>query len=189
MDSMTTTSTPAVETEADPQLSCFWSEVAREGRNAAPELLWTRWCSGEMPRETFKGLVPLVWSVAEWPARSLGKRAWLAMFKDAGFVSDCGSPPPEEPVVVYRGAVRSNMRGFSWTTDFERAARFAGREELMGIGDGAVFEVSAPPHVVLAHIVGRSEAEMVLNPSCLRGRATPRAVARETWSEIPYLEA
>jgi len=162
------------ESESATSLARFESEWVRAGRNGGPQLLWEWWDFGELLRDDFVRLLPEVWRLAEWPARSLGQRAWLAMFTAAGFVSDCGSAPPTEPLVVYRGATFKNMRGMSWTTDLDRARWFANRERLFHGGEGEVFMVPAPPHAVLAHIVGRGEAEVVLNPCCLRGRAEPK---------------
>jgi hypothetical protein len=189
MNETTSTTTLTELTDADPILDHFVTELMWAGRNDGPQLLWSWWQSGEMPSHVFKTLVPHVWSLAEWPSRALLARDWLGMFKDAGFVSDCGSSAPTEPVVVYRGAVQSNIRGFSWTMDLERATWFARREELFGFGEGKVFRVTAPPHAVLGHFLDRCEDEIVLNPLCLKGGATPQAVPRESWSETPFLKA
>jgi hypothetical protein len=65
----------------------------------------------------------IVWGTAtvRLPASVLGAREWLEMFQGAGFVSDDESTAPEEPVTVYRGALKRHMRGFSWTSDIEMA--------------------------------------------------------------------
>jgi hypothetical protein len=181
------TSTRLSSDEEDEQLlTQLRSEMLKSGRNQAPWWLWGYWKGGEMwkgyevPLDILRQLLPDAWSASEWPGRTLKMWVWLAMFKEAGFVSDCGSPAPVAPLVLYRGATPSCVRGFSWTKDIDVALRFARRNELFGFDEAAVYEVTVPPHAVLAHIMDRSEDEVVLNPHCLRGRAAPKLLSGGT---------
>jgi len=161
---------------AYPNLSRFEADLLWCGRNDGPEILFEWWEWGDIPDDEFARLLPEVWHTAEFPLSSIGHRAWLQMFFSAGFVTDCGASRPETPLTVYRGHDRAHMRGFSWTTQLEQAKWFANR-----FRDNRpptfVFEATIPPHAVLADILGRNEFEIVVNPHCLRGAATPCPIA------------
>jgi hypothetical protein len=161
--------------ESYPGRSRFEAELMWHGRDEGPRLLWDWWHREQIPRDEFKRLLPVVWLMAEWPSSALGNRRWLEMFKSAGFVSDYEADPPTEPVTAYRGADERHMRGLSWSTDAERAAWFARRWSLLK-ADVHVFEVTVPSGFVLAHLVGRNEAELVINGFRLRGRFTPQTI-------------
>ena len=149
------------------------SDTTPLGRNDLPYRLWRLWSRGQVGSEDLRMLLSEAWQMAEWPTAALGARTWLAMFKSAGFVSDCGSQRPQGPVVAYRGALQTAMRGFSWTTDPELADWFANRIDLVMPGEGRVFKATVAPTAVLGHFTERGEDEVVLNPFCLRGRCTP----------------
>ncbi len=74
-----------------------------------------------------------------------------------------------------REAKRNSWRGLSRTDDPRQAAWFADRFRNCRPAT-FVFKVTVDPHRVLAIIGGRNENEVVLNPYCLRGKATPSVV-------------
>jgi len=156
-----------------PRLTRFEAELLWHDRNDGPVLLWEWWHREQIPDDEFARLLPEVWHMAEFPVSSIGHKAWLDMFFSAGFVTDCGASRPEKPLTVYRGHDRAHMRGFSWTTRIEQAQWFAERFQAIR-PPTFVFEVTVPPHAVLADILGRNEFEIVVNPNCLRGVATPK---------------
>jgi hypothetical protein len=160
--------------DAYPGFSRFQADLLWSGDEEGPAKLFSWWRLGQIPREEFIRLIPEVWVKAESPVRCLGERSWLAMFKDAGFVSDCGAMPPTGPVTLYRGADEPHMRGFSWTPDVRDASWFADRTTWTS--PGLVFAATVPPGAVLGEFVGRNEPELVVNPNCLWGPATPRIV-------------
>lgn len=165
---------PIFEAPADSyaHLSRFEADLLWVDRNFGPRKLWYWWYCGLIPDDEFQRLLPHVWTCAEFPVASLGSRAWLEMFKDAGFVTDCGASRPGGLMTVYRGHDLAHVRGFSWTTDPQRARWFADRFRDRR-PPTFVFESTIPPHAVLAIIDGRNESEVVLNPNCLRGSASP----------------
>ena len=136
-------------------------------------------------------LILEAWSAAEWPVGSVGVNAWLLMFKAAGFVSDVDPSPPTAPLTVYRGAWSLGGRGMSWTRSLEKARWFANREALftkvrMGVSCAGVWVATVPEHAVLATINSegsRREDEVIVNPNCLRGRATPQLLEHAKWEE------
>lgn len=153
--------------------ACEWfTQVCRAGRNHGPRLLVEWWEEGVLTTEELRGLLPHVWSMAEWPEQHLSRRDWLAMFSEAGFASDSGHEAPTEPLTIFRGCSYERRRGMSWTTDLEQAEWFAAR--LVWVAAGNVYEATVPPVAVLALVGGRSEAEVVVNPNRLRGRAAPK---------------
>lgn len=148
-------------------------ELLTVGRNEGPPLLRTWWECNLLTRRTLRELVPLVWSVAEWPIKSIGERAWVSMFKEAGFVSDTPSETqPASPLTIYRGAPRwKGPRGMSWSLDVERARFFARRIAILEPAN--VYRATVPPGAVLAILNDRNEQEVVVNPNMLQGRTTP----------------
>lgn len=98
-------------------------------------------------------VVSSTWSIAEYPLRQLDADEWRALFDLAGFTVD-GVPAerPSEPIQLWRGAPEEHSRGFSWTEDRELAQWFADRPQQMG--QAVVWEVEAPPHLLLARITG-----------------------------------
>ncbi len=98
------------------------------------------------------------------------------MFKIAGFVTDvCWTEAPTTSWRLYRGHDVGHMRGMAWTTSRAKARWFADRFYEVRPAT-FVFEATIPPHAVLATIAGRNENEVVVNPYCLRGRATPAII-------------
>ncbi len=136
----------------------------RAGRIYGPELLWEWWQCCYVGTDALRRLILGVWSGAEY--QNLGQRNWLKMFAATGYVSD-GAPRRGGPVTVYRGAPEWRKRGMSWTTDLETAIRFSETRNH-------VWQATVPAHAVLARIdEGRSESEVIVNPNCLRGAASP----------------
>jgi hypothetical protein len=156
----------------------FAKEMLQLDRNDQPERLLLAWRGREIDDATLREWILPVWELAEWPA-SIGHGHWLDMFEATGFVSDGWDDPPD-PLTVYRGAARSQMRGFWWTWQRERAEWFAQRTASFGL-PAAVYEVTLRREMLLASIggvEGRDEREVLVNPRRLRGRYTPRELSR-----------
>ena len=144
----------------------FMKEVHIAGRNAGPVMLHEAWSSGRLARDDLRRVVTSVWQGAEWPTAHLGVAAWVALFRECGFVSDDSRSAPVEPLEAYRGTSWGRRRGMSWTTNLEVARWFAGRYGR----DAHVFRAEVPPGAVLALIGmegGRNEHEVVVDPSLL----------------------
>ncbi len=155
--------------------SRFEAELLDVGRNDGPRLFWEWWYLGRIPESELRRLLPRVWSMAEFPTSALGVRTWVQLFKSAGFVTDVWVEPPSQPWTIYRGHDAAHMRGMAWTTDIKKARWFADRfKEIRP--PTFVYVATVPPHAVLGSIAGRNENEVIVNPSCLRGRVTPRVL-------------
>lgn len=155
----------------------------RIGRVDRPALLFDLYYSRSLTPEALPGLVVDVWTGAEWPATSLPRSTWIDWFRKAAY------PPPDEPLVIYRGAPPEYARRMSWTTNRDKAEWFADRWTLVKGNRGAppapgvahVYTVTAEPAAILADVDaiegdgGRREAEIIVDPSML-GRL--RRVAR-----------
>lgn len=145
----------------------------------APPYLWRVWDG--LSSEDRKRLLRLTWMMTRWPRCKLGTRSWLAMFRATGYLSpdvDLGlGDYPSGPMKLFRGHDEAHLRGMSWTNNFNVAARFA-RANRACRPPTFVFVVTVPPHAVLATIPERGEGEVVINPNCLRGSASPEKCKR-----------
>jgi hypothetical protein len=151
----------------------YESALHMAGRRYGPLFLSGWFAADHLSRDELRSLILPAWTMAEWPVRAIGEKAWLAMFKAAGFVSTDGSPPPTEPLTVWRGDTKP--RGMSWTLEREVADFHARRYNLMGF-PAVVYEATVPPRAVLGTDLepeGRGEREVIVNPNMLRGAALP----------------
>lgn len=148
----------------------FEKALLLAGRNEGPRLLSEWWDQKKIGKAEVVALLADVWSSVEWPSRHLRMRDWIAFFRVADY------PKPAEPLQVYRGAPPPYARGMAWSTDIERARRFAERWTIIGRA-AFVYTAVAQPDAVLADIDalledgGRGEHEIVVDPSRL-GRIT-----------------
>lgn len=143
--------------------------VLQAGCDSGPRFLHEWWTLGLIDTDGLRSNLLSVWTMAEYPEK-LGQRTWLDMFDSAGYVSD-GPSRPDEDITIYRGAPEWGRRRMSWTTEPSIATKFARKKTRQ---PGEVWRATVPPHAVLAQIVeGRHEAEVVVNPKCLRGSASP----------------
>ena len=79
-----------------------------------------------------------------------------------------GDPiPTPGPFTIYRGVAGKGaarrVRGYSWTTDLERAQWFANRAALFGLADPAVMRATVPTRHVLFCSNERGEAEFFVD--------------------------
>jgi hypothetical protein len=149
--------------------------VAVGAPNRGPGLLWRWWTRADIDSDALAHLILTVWALTDCPERDLGQRRWLELFRATGYLPD-DAPPSSNPLSIYRGAPERYRRRMSWTTDPEIARRFATSETRRR---GEVWRATVPAHAILARLYddgGRPEAEVIINPNCLRGRATPRRV-------------
>lgn len=140
------------------------------GRVHGPWLLFVAATMGRASDETIASLIATVWSMAEYPESSLGRREWLHLFGRAGFTIDGRrGERPEQPVRLFRGAPHSRRRRWAWTASREVAEGFAGG--LHSREPGEVWTTLAPPQSILCIIgtAGREgEDEYVVNTVGLR---------------------
>lgn len=82
---------------------------------------------------------------------------WRAMFQAANYTHDFHlAARPRWPMRRYRGAVKANREGLSWTTRLDQAVYFArSRQGPRQFGD--VWQTTAPPSRVLAFITDEGE--------------------------------
>lgn len=145
----------------------FRAQLAGSGRNAGPVILRSLWLSGTLEPIELNPLVARVWSLAEFPEGSIGLSAWVAMFREAGFVTDdAGVERPRSPLRVFRGTTWGRRRRMSWTSDADKARWFARRASLFGFS-GMLVSATAPPAGVLGILQGRNESEVIVDPATL----------------------
>jgi hypothetical protein len=114
------------------------------------------------PRE-LNGKLQTVWPLMHGPLFRHNTSTLLALFKRAGYVSDCVAYPADH-LIVYRGEpVACGQPGISWTTDFQVARRYAQGYSTMG--KVQVLQATAPPMSVLARF--KHEDEVVVEPDLL----------------------
>lgn len=161
-------------------IDTFTSRLAIAGRNAGPEMLWSWWGAGMLGSTELNALIALVWSLAEFPEESIGRRAWLPMFRKAGFVTDVGGVErPGSALQVFRGTTWGRRRRMAWTSDVGKALWFARRTSLFGLS-GVLVGAVAPPDGILGIFHDRSESEVVVDPASLTSVKRIEAVP---WTE------
>lgn len=134
-----------------------------------PQLLHCLWTEGHVDQARLVSLLIPAWQGPTQPRLALRQRAWLAMFKAAGFIGFDATtgraiPPPLTTLTIFRGASERGRHGMSWTQDLEIARDFAARYE------GSVFRAAIDPRAVLAVLVDIAESEVVVNPHMIRRR-------------------
>jgi hypothetical protein len=163
--------------------------ISRGGRNSAPDVL--RFVEDRVSDDVLREVILWAWSWCDFSERALGSQTWLRMFKRTGYVTDSEIPRPHIPMTVWRGARTDRTpHGMAWSFDRSSAEFFVTRgmaqvmsaDNLDAFRRGervplGLFEVTVPPHAVLAIITEREEHEVVVNPRCLRGRNTPKLVS------------
>jgi hypothetical protein len=153
----------------------FQTICSRAGRIHGPALLRLATGLRVITDATLTEVIGEIWSVAEFPEQSLGRRDWCRLFRAAGLTVDGRAADlPAEPVRLWRGCMPGRHRGMSWTSDRAVAERFA-EGNLLGRFAGQVYGVLAPPHAVLCVDNGRGEAERVLDTRGLRIAPAPPA--------------
>lgn len=152
------------------EIGDFEGALLLAGRNRGPGLLFEWWEDALLDHDELRTLLPVVWSMAEYPERQIPPELWVELFEEVGFVSDVGRRRPAAPLTIYRGAGdEMSARGMSWTTDLPLAEWFARRRQ------GHVYVTTVEPDAVLALIDAvRSgleetggETEVVVNPDRL----------------------
>lgn len=123
------------------------------------------WVSGTINLHDLKELLPQVWTDAE-PAEEM---RWVHLFEEAGFCSDANEEQLEKlrqwtAVTVYRGGSKKGDLGLAWSLSRQTAEWFAYRflraNETPYLWSGVV-----STKAIYAYIVGRSEEEVVIDPS------------------------
>lgn len=146
----------------------FDKALALAGRNRGPTMFFEWWEEGILDLDQLRALLPVVWSMAEYPERQAPTELWVELFEVAGFISDTGQPRPAAPLTIYRGAGdEMSARGMSWTTDLALAEWFGCYRRK-----GHVYVTTVEPDAVLALIdavrTGReeqgAETEVVVHP-------------------------
>lgn len=140
---------------------------ARIGRMNAPALLGMlhEW---QLLEEEAYHAAGAIWSMAEYPDRSLTRTVWREIFGRAGYCID-GVPAerPSEPLTLYRGAPREYRLNWSWTDSSEVATDFASGR-LWTRPASTVWFATVEPWRLLSRDNGRKEAEYVIDTRGLR---------------------
>jgi hypothetical protein len=101
------------------------------------------------------------WSHCDNPQQVTDESEWLALFTQAGFVSEIGSAErPASPMKLYRGAPEDGRLRWSWSEDRSVAERFAG-------DGGLVWVATVEPERLLGRTTTREEAEYVVDTNGL----------------------
>jgi len=126
----------------------------------------------QLDTETYSGLLAMCWTSTEFPHQA-GVARLVEMFKKADkhylIEEDDYRVFSKLPlnVTVYRGVrtdKKHTIRGLSWSLDYSTARWFANR---FG-GDPEVYSAKINIKNVFAYFGGRNEAELVVNPRCLK---------------------
>jgi len=90
-------------------------------RNDLPFRLATWVAAGRLSDAALREILPIAWSLPEFPERCLRVDLWVAFFRKVGFISDSDEEAPRVPLTLYRGAIWSRRRGIGWTPDMLKA--------------------------------------------------------------------
>jgi hypothetical protein len=165
--------------------------VCRGGRQTAPSVVGL--LNDRLSVDVLREVLPHAWSWCDLPQRKLPTREWLTLFKRAGYCTDITAGPmverPKGPMVIWRGQRTDRPFGMAWSFSRSKAEFFNTRgmaqvlasDNLDAFRRGdrvelGLYEVTVPPHAVLAILTEREEDEVIVNPNCLRGRNTPKLV-------------
>jgi hypothetical protein len=160
-----------------------------------PKILYRLWQESVVPPDRLEFAIYEVWVHNKSPVHGvtgdgLGERAWLRLFKAAGFIGvftelyhrvdgqrvqvEPAYPPlqeqPTEPFTVWRGAQLSKGRGMSWSIHRDCAVGFADSWAAVYHSPTGVFRATLPAKAALAVFGDEREQEVVVNPNMLRGR-------------------
>jgi hypothetical protein len=155
-----------------------WATVRRETRVVCVAMAATVKVVHPTPTETLAHLVSGGLELDRGELNSILRTAWpqmhgplfhhdtavlLALFRQAGYVSD-GPAYPSHALTIYRGEpVASEQPGISWTTTYQVALTYA--RGYSTIGDVRLRQATAPVTSVLARFL--FEDEVVVDPGLL----------------------
>lgn len=138
------------------------------GRVNGPALLHDAWMLRRIEQSTVTATISDIWSMAEYPDRTMPRHSWRRLFSVAGYTRDGhAAERPAEPVELWRGTVHERRRDWSWSTDRAVAEKFA-YNGVYGRPIGTVFRVLAPPQSLLCENTERDESEFVVDTRGLR---------------------
>lgn len=138
-------------------------------------LLFVNFVKEYLSNEDFAKLLASAWVMEECPNmnKNFSKKKLVGLFRraDRKFLMDEDEVTMldelDDTVTVYRGMTaynKKNIRALSWTLDKSVAEWFAKR---FG-GKGVVYQAQIDKADILACFTGRNEAEIVLDPACLK---------------------
>jgi hypothetical protein len=126
----------------------------------APNLLHELWRQHQMTEGALRQVLLDVWRDSDFPCHSWScpPRAWRAMLKITGFLSD-GVEKPKRPRLLYRACAPRGRHGMSWTTERFIAEKFITHWYKRGDSYrmGNLYKTVAPPAAILAAIRGKME--------------------------------
>jgi hypothetical protein len=162
--------TMAEEIKAVVAVGDFEKPLALAGRKWGPDFLigWER--AGFLDDKQLRVLLPYVWSLAEYPERTLGRATRLRLFARTGFISETGRLAPTEPLVIWRGQRDGRPPRMAWTTTATGPCGTPRRDGAVN-RPAAPYRAVAPPEAVLAFVDakdGRGEDEVIVNPHLLQ---------------------
>ena len=132
------------------------------GSNARPQFLER--VADELPDNVLRTVLPSIhagWNLALGARPMIDFDDWRELWIRVAFCSD-GPPPPEEPVVLYRGGSAEEGLWIDWTDDLAVARRFA-RDFTSPRLTPVIFEAEVDPVLVLGRIDGRGESEYIVD--------------------------
>lgn len=139
------------------------------GKPDGPRVLLDAWQHGLVSDIDLRGLLPDAWTRSgnDRPEQMIGTRAWMRMFRAAGFVSQpTYLTAPDRTLRIYRGAPEQRCRGMAWSSDPDKAEEH--RQRCPHFGEIAlVYTALVERDAVLALFGSRAEREVVVDPAFL----------------------
>lgn len=141
-----------------------------------------QWKLGVINDRKFYKLLPDVWTSSDPDDKDpnyldIWRRAFVRNGKTA--VIDGDKLPKKAFIKIYRGQSWSETFGFSWTTNYDIAVKFAnGASIRQPLKDGMVYEAEIHRDQILAYLTTRNEYEIICNPNSISGAENIRPIQR-----------
>jgi hypothetical protein len=142
-----------------------WTTLrAPMGSHELPSLLSLVWEG--LPHDQLITAVGDAWVMCDAPEKGMPRRAWLPMFRQAGYHDDDQPVTPPDRITLWRGGVRRT--GMAWTADRDRAEWFQRRYDQLSPGHLWTIEADSSRLLAHYHQKHRSEDEYVVDTRGLR---------------------
>jgi hypothetical protein len=127
-------------------------------KNWAANLLYQLWRQSQLTDDALRQLLLNVWRYSDFPCQGCPPRAWRAMFRRTGYLTNA-VPKPSRPRLLWRGCTPVGRHGLSWTSERDVAEKFIDHWYELGQAHrlGNLYKTIAPPAAILAGLRGHVE--------------------------------
>lgn len=164
------------------RLDALVGEVLEVNGAGAAALMAELLRQGRLSEKTAQECVARAWDLVPSPMSVLTRKAWVALFRAAGYTHEFApAAPPSVPLVLFRGSDEAGQEGLCWSSNLDVALWFALRFD-----EGWVWRAEASPWRVLAFMAETYEDQFVVDTTGLEMEvvADPEALAAVDVDEV-----